>query len=351
MNPKIIKRIIQSDTLDHFSALYGLRASELKQLKLHDGAANLFYRVRGKRPAFLRISYRLDRDQAMIETELDFLAYLAAHGFHSPAPIRSLEGKNCETYNIDELSLTAVLFSEIRGIHLYERAFRLPEGISLNQFWQSCGKALGRLHALSQKYLSEHKAKRFNWLDRHEQSLPWLFPDSPESQALLCEAINELRQIPRTNGSFGISHNDFNIGNLLIDYEAEEFEPTIIDFDDSGFNYYMYDLACFWEMSTGWAINLAQPHEWPEYMHRTYSTMLEEYHKQFNPDFNALDQLPLFLKAVHLENILEPLRELHYAEKALIPDQTVQYHLLCLKQKSEYAGLYDKSFDPQIWMA
>lgn len=42
--------------------------------------------------------------------------------------------------------------------------------------------------------------------------------------------------------------------------------------------------------------------------------MLEGYHRYMSPAQDETALLPLFLIAVHIENIMEPLRELHYAE-------------------------------------
>lgn len=319
----------------------------MKPVNLHDGAANLYYYVSGSSPAYLRISYRMDRPLEMIKSELNFLNYLADHQYNSPKPIRSINGNLCETYQISKHTLIGTLFEEIKGLHLYEKDFMLPQGVSLTQFWQHCGKTLGRLHSLSHQFQLNQTVHRFTWLDRHEQSLSLLFPENPKSIDLLQNVIKEIRSIPQSPKAYGLCHNDFNVCNFLIDYESKDFEIKMIDFDDSGFNYYLYDLVCFWEMCTGWAINIEPAHKWQEFMHRCFSTMLEEYHKHFNPDFDAIKYLPVFLKAVHLENILEPMRELYYSDQALIPDKEILYHLHCLENNIEYLGLFDQVFNPE----
>lgn len=346
MNPNLIKLIKKSDTIHHFSSVFGLSISQLKQVELHDGAANLVYYISGPHPSYLRISYRKDRSFEMINSELNFLNYLAEHAYPCPKPIRSLNKNLCEQYQVDGHLLTASLFSEIKGKQIYEMQFQMPKGVSLSQFWQECGKVLGRLHSLSQSYCKVHDVTRFNWLQRHTDSLSFLFPENEKYQTLLHQVITDIGKTPQNSQTYGLCHNDFNVCNFLIDYESLDFEMTLIDFDDSGFNYYMYDLACFWEMCTGWAINIEPAHKWKEFMHRCFSVMLEEYHKHFQPGFDAIVQLPDFLKAVHLENILEPMRELHYADKVLKPDNEILYHLYCLENNIEFLGLFDQVFDP-----
>jgi len=347
MNPSIIRQILRSDAIEYFCHVYGLEPSALKKQRLHSGAANLVYYVGANEPAYLRISYRKDRDPKMINSELSFLSYLSEQGFVCPRPLRSLQANISECYQVKGHILTAALFAELRGKHIYDMKFYLPKGVSLMQFYQECGRSLGLLHAHSHTFVATHEVNRFTWLDRHEQSLDWLFPEDPETATLLSQVISEIRSTPHGEMSYGLCHNDFNVGNYLIDYESTHFEMKLIDFDDCGWNYYMYDLACFWEMCTGWAINLAPVSEWADFMQRCYGTMLEEYHRHFTPDFDAQGLLPVFWKAVHLENILEPLRELSYAKKPILLDQESAYHLHCLKHNLGYLGLLDKCFSPQ----
>lgn len=346
MNPRIIRQIRESDAVSHFCELFELNPAALHQRKLYDGAANLLYHARGKAPAFLRISYRKDRNPAMIESELHYMSYLAEHGFSCPIALSSSKGNLLEVYRMDEHELCASLLSELKGKHMYEMSFRLPHGMALDDFWRHCGKTLGTMHELSRRYLAAYKVTRFTWLDRHQQSLAWLFLEHPEYRQLINAVVEDIRQIPQSSGSYGICHNDFNVGNFLLDYDCGSEGLKTLDFDDCGFNYYMYDLACFWEMCTGWAINLADRPDWPSFMHRCFSTMLEEYHHHFCPDFDPQQLLPRFLKAAHIENILEPLRELHYSDKALIPDKEIMYHLYCLQHELDYMGLYSEIFNP-----
>jgi Ser/Thr protein kinase RdoA (MazF antagonist) len=346
MNPGIIQQIKKSDALNYFCSVFGLQASLLKQVELYDGAANLLYYNSVYKPSYLRISYRKDRNPEMYHTELNFLNYLSENDYPCPKPIKSQNGNFCEQYQVQEHLITASLFSEIKGLHIYERQFQLPQGVTFTQFWQHCGKTLGTLHTLSNQYQCKNEVKRFSWLEIQNQSLSFLFPENLAYQELLQKTIREIGSVAKSPNSYRICHNDFNVGNFLIDYESKDFKLNLIDFDDSGWNYFMYDLVCFWEMNTGWAYNLLKKTEWSEYMYRSFSVMLEAYHKNFSPDFDAISLLPTFLKAVHIENILEPMRELHYSNKPLIPDEEISYHIHCLQNNIEYLGLFDDCFDP-----
>jgi len=348
MYPKLVKQIAQSDAIRYFSDVFDLDFSKLKQNPLYDGAANLVYCHKGKANQYLRISYRNDRSEAMICSELDFVNYLAENGLSCARPLLSSQGRFCEILEFEGITLKGALFTEAAGKFLYQMQFRMPQGLTLNKFWFRCGELLGRLHALSTAYAKQNEVVRFNWLNRHEESLSWILPEPlARHQSILQNAIAEIRKIDPADGSFGLCHNDFNIGNFKLDYSNSDGVINIFDFDDSGYNYFMYDLACFWELSTGWAMNMVARNEYKEFMHKSFSTMLEGYHKYHEPGIDATGLLPLFLKAVHIENILEPLRELHYAEKPPRLNKEMKYHFHCLEHDIDYMGLFDDIFSAE----
>lgn len=66
---------------------------------------------------------------------------------------------------------------------------------------------------------------------------------SREQQALFSEARDRLRAVlegvPLDLDHFGLIHADLHLGNVMADGDA----LTVIDFDDSGYGYYMHELA------------------------------------------------------------------------------------------------------------
>jgi len=56
--------------------------------------------------------------------------------------------------------------------------------------------------------------------------------------------------------------------------------------------------------------------------------------------------LPLFLKAVQIENILENYRELYKAGKDLSEgNEDIRYHSYCMGNDLEFLGFFDKVFE------
>lgn len=52
--------------------------------------------------------------------------------------------------------------------------------------------------------------------------------------------------------SYGLLHGDFSDGNYTIDYSNGNI--TLFDFDDSGYCWYMYEVACACAASIGWVM-------------------------------------------------------------------------------------------------
>ena len=346
MTAKEAKAIIETDALDFFCQEYGLSRKSLVPASRHEGWANYVYQHKHNPPSYLRISFRPDRTPEMIAEELRFVAYMAENGAPCVAPWHTLGGELCAQYRCEDIVLVAALFTEAPGKFMHHMQYRMPPGVSLPKFWQKQGEVVGKLHALSAKYTPAIEPVRFNWIDRHDESLPRLLPDGQEKQQqILHECLARLREIPPTRQNHGLCHNDLGIINFKLDYSTDSCAITVFDFDDCGYNYFMYDLACLWEINTGWAYNLEPRDRWKDFMDRYYHTMLDEYYRHHDPGLDPIANLPLYLRAVHIENILEPLRDLIKLGKPLRYDREMKYHLYCLENNIENLGLFSETFD------
>src|SRR5262249_55446319 len=56
---------------------------------------------------------------------------------------------------------------------------------------------------------------------------------------LVAVLLRRTAALPRDRASFGLIHADMRLANLLVEGEITK----VIDFDDCGFSWYMYDLA------------------------------------------------------------------------------------------------------------
>lgn len=346
MDRKRALRICDRKIRGRFAELFGLDQSRICLVKGYPGSANLVFRVlKNGTDFFLRISYRPDRSEEMILTETSFLNYLNEKGLKIASPVLSENGRFMEVITEKDCSFKGVLFRPAEGEFLHHQNFQMPEGVSLRKFFQNSGKILGQLHNLSSLYDAK-QSKRFDWLDRHEDSLDWLLPEGMELlKSKIRKVIYDIRGIERTKRNFGLAHNDYGILNFTLDYTNDQCDLTLFDFDDCGFNYFMYDLACLWEMCTGWTFYLDNSSSRKERMIKIYDDILSGYNEYHHLCGDEKNYLVLFLKATHIENILERYRDILKNKQEHKESSEIRYHRYCLENDLEYLGLFDSVFN------
>jgi len=348
MNRKNALQICNHKAMNHFAVIYDLPLENMQRLKGYFGAANIIYRCQKNNEIFyLRISFRPDRNPEMIASEVEFINYLAENGLRVALPVKSQNGNLMELFSTTKTVFTAVLFTEAKGEFLYKNGFELPKGVTLKQYMINQGEMLGKMHQLSSNYQPAKQIVRFDCLERHKSSLDWLLQPGQEIvKYKINQVISEIRQIKQNKNNFGLTHNDIHDMNFTLDYSNSNCDLTLFDFDDCGFNYFMNELACFWEKNTGWIAYETNADKRREFMQKTYNNILDGYHKYHSLGKSELEQLPLFLKAAQIENILENYRELHKTGKDLSEgNEEIRYHSYCMENDLEFLGFFDKVFE------
>lgn len=219
----------------------------------------------GVRPALINISenatYRLDdpetgnrwalrihRDgyhsRTAIASELAWLAALqSAGGANVPAAIRGRDGEAIQCLTVDGLARprNVVLFAWESGA---EPAANDAAGFEL------LGETAAKMHAHVRSW------RRPSWFERHT----WNFDTSlgatphwgswrdgmgltPEIEAKLAETValieRRLARFGQSPNVFNLVHGDMRLANLLMDGKTVK----VIDFDDCGFSWFLYDCA------------------------------------------------------------------------------------------------------------
>lgn len=114
-------------------------------------------------------------------------------------------------------------------------------------------RAIGRTTALLHDHVQSWRPP--SWFRRHSWNLPDMVGPSPRwgrwqdaalddagrqvLEAAEAAALAALAVVPRTSSDWGLIHADLRPSNIMIDGS----ELTVIDFDDSGFGWLMYDFA------------------------------------------------------------------------------------------------------------
>ena len=249
------------DTLPHderLRRLHRLASTALSRYDLPTGAGarlvnvseNATYRVEspsGGGKWALRVHREGYHRRNAIASELAWLTALREDGAAlTPTPIAGRDGELVQLVADDGLPAPrhVVLFTWEQGEE--------PggEGRDLRGAFESLGEITARMHVHIRGWAKPAGFERFTW-DRettlgsrpHWGSWRSGMGLTPEIEALFARTVDLVRRRLEGFGAsperFGLIHGDMRLANLLIDGDA----TRVIDFDDCGFGWLMYDCA------------------------------------------------------------------------------------------------------------
>jgi Ser/Thr protein kinase RdoA (MazF antagonist) len=217
------------------------------RLHLYPLTENWTYRVEADSaaPVVLRIYRPGGRSPAEILSELAWMAAIRADSESLVPGVIPTSGGS----QVLELTRDApldpcycVMFSCAPG--------REPAEDELAAWFPQLGNITARLHRHARSWTRPAWFRRPSWDmsttlgDRpHWGSWRSSVTDAEELEQLerLAEAvIARLREFGEGSGRFGLVHADLRLANLLVDGDR----ITVIDFEDCGLSWYLYDLAC-----------------------------------------------------------------------------------------------------------
>jgi Ser/Thr protein kinase RdoA (MazF antagonist) len=195
----------------------------------------------------LRIHKPGYQDATTVASELAWLAALAEEGVPVNAPMPGRDGALVQRAGDDEEAPLAVLFGWIdeAPASAQEEAERFAV----------LGKVLGRIHRHGRTWQPPEGFKRQRWdvdglvgenhIHGPYRSAAGIAPEQlalfDTTAAAIRERIAHLREEPR--GGWGLIHGDFGFSNAIVSATG----PVIIDFDDCGWGWPLYDIAvAYW---------------------------------------------------------------------------------------------------------
>lgn len=193
---------------------------------------------------YLRVHRTRYHDLTAITSELDWIAALEADNAVATAPvIPTVNGERVASMTVNGIARHAVLFAGQPG--------REPQGADLNDaLFEHLGAITARLHLHAEHWQPPATFRRFNWdedaclgPDARWGSFvnnPWVKAEDRDRLLAAAELVrNELTRYGRGVDRFGLVHADLRPANLLLDKD----QTSVIDFDDCGYSWFMYDFA------------------------------------------------------------------------------------------------------------
>jgi Ser/Thr protein kinase RdoA (MazF antagonist) len=189
-----------------------------------------------------RVGYHSER---AIESELQWMTALRRDtGLETPEPIPARDGTVIQTLTSPELRdpRHAVMFEFMSG--------REPAEDELLEPFERLGEVSARMHEHAKGWQLPPGFTRHTWdyetsLGRRPTWGRWQdgMGMTPAHEAILgrmSEAIrSRLERYGKPRERFGLTHADIRLANLLV----EGAHTRVIDFDDCGFSWYLYDLG------------------------------------------------------------------------------------------------------------
>lgn len=183
-------------------------------------------------------------DTAEFESEVAWVGALAASGLvRVPQGIATADGGYVAVIPDDSgMRWSCVSYSYVTGSILEDIADPVP-------YYRQIGSTAALLHDHSSIWTPPADFRRHSWdlADMVGLSCRWgMWQDvslTPGERALLeCAqgaAVDAVVRAPRTPGDWGLIHADLRPSNIMIDGDR----LTVIDFDDCGYSWYLYDFA------------------------------------------------------------------------------------------------------------
>ncbi len=229
-----IKERFTDEILAQAMRRYSIRSEAIRLL---DGFESFIYEFdRQSRGYILRLAHSIRRTRALINSEVDWLNYLHAHGVGVARAIESDDGELVEA--IDDGhggQFLATAFERAKGERL-KREHWTPA------FLTTYGELIGRMHALTKEYEpSRPEWRRGHWNDPAMLDIiHFLPPDQVVVRERFRDLLASLAKLAITRETYGLIHQDAHSGNFFVD---DQGKITLFDFDDCTYSWFANDIA------------------------------------------------------------------------------------------------------------
>ncbi|MFH1701682.1 MAG: phosphotransferase [Candidatus Zixiibacteriota bacterium] len=289
---KAVYKDHEEDILAAVLKYFSIEKSDLKRLGSFESFVYEF--ERNNQDYILKITHSLHRDENQIMGELDWTNYLSDNGISVARPIQSVNNKWVERVDVDDSYFLIYAFEKVNGHHIGEDDW----DDSLIIKW---GKITGRMHALTKIYKpTRPEFKRidvfndgfYNWRNIDLEKYKF-----PEVLKRCHEVIDDMKQLPKDDNSFGLIHTDLHSWNFYVNNR----DMTIFDFDDCAYNWFAHDIAIplFYELQS----NRFEPRD-AAFARRFFRNFMEGYSSENQIDTDWLSHIPLFMKMREIDCFL-----------------------------------------------
>jgi Ser/Thr protein kinase RdoA (MazF antagonist) len=187
----------------------------------------------------LRVTSDVHRTSNQLKGELAFVEHLAANGLNVASPIESLTGEKVVDVSRlvgSEGATYATVFKRLQGRHFDD--YSKDMGRPLFMDW---GRAMGRLHLLSETFVAPPGLRRPDWNRDEVAGCPVIGVDVDDRLLKLRnDLVGWLGGMPREPTHYGVVHGDLERTNFVMN----DGGIGIFDFDDCCHHWFCWDIVC-----------------------------------------------------------------------------------------------------------
>lgn len=212
-------------------------------------------------------------------SEMEWVDHLLAHGFKTPKPLRLSKTSNSYMNKLSD-GFCFIAFEKARGNHVNTR----DEQVWNTTLFKSWGKAMGQMHTYAKNYHPSHS--RLKWFE-HDLFQNKLSDLDVTLKSRWTQYLKQLSELTVSNNGFGLIHGDLHHHNFLV----HNGELTILDFGDSEYHWFAYDIA----ISVYHAVQaVAERSQKDEFAKLFFQSFMEGY-TQSNSDTGFVSQVDYFI--------------------------------------------------------
>ncbi|WMT39719.1 phosphotransferase [Paenibacillus sp. D2_2] len=216
---------VDKSVLNRLLTLLNCHESKIRVL---GGYFDNVYEISNEVPIIIKIFNREFDTEEQILSEIEWTKFLKENGVNVTIPII----QNGESYiNILTENLFYVAYKKVKGNHIDINSEDWNE-----KLFKQWGRGMGTMHSLSKMYKGKYKRPEWNEHKIYQMnmdSLDFRIKEKWENY------LEEFKSMSNSKELYGIIHGDLHHHNFLCD----KGEITYIDFGDSEFNWFAYDIA------------------------------------------------------------------------------------------------------------
>lgn len=222
--------MVSDQVKDQVFAQLGCQSSEARLLGGYD--QHVFEVIHCGKPMVVKIMDGAMTSESSVLSECEWLENMLKHGLRVVKPLQ-LAGDTAINRISDDIFY--VVYEKVEGIHVSPQDQQWWN----NSLFEKWGEMMGRMHALAKTFHPRYPRPQWSNQRLFQEEIAGVDQGLLEKWNRYYQDFLDVQKLPQTKEHFGLIHGDLHAHNFLL----KDGQLTIIDFGDSEYNWFAYDIA------------------------------------------------------------------------------------------------------------